>query len=148
MPFAYEFDPTTKTYRTKNTDSSFNYVSTAAFDLRFGLPIAANDVNGARQETDVDNFGRPFQVFGPKTSTGTRSNDNRASSSVTPSSRTWPPASWRRCLRRQRRRTRTSHRPEMSTTGDPLSSRPPITTVAFTDGLQRIIQTKKGHHAR
>jgi RHS repeat-associated protein len=141
--FSYIYDDTTKTYRTTSTDTTLGYVSTAAYDLRFGLTRQIVDLAGARQETDYDEFGRTVQVFGP--------NDFgpggvRTTPSLTFSYSEQPhlatgfveslPAS-----------ATTSHKnlapPEMSRPGDAIPARPPIRTVTHADGLARVIQTKK-----
>ena len=141
--FAYEYDLPTQTYRTKNTDASFQYVSTADYDLRFGLPKALVDLDGARQETDFDDFGRIVQVFGPKdfASSGARTTPSLV---FDYSERPHAAAGFVEALPAS---ATTSHKnivpPEMSRPGDPIPARPPIRTVTFGDGLERIIQTKK-----
>jgi len=139
--FAYEYEPTTRTHRSKTTDNSFGYVSTADYDLRFGQPKAVVDINGAKQHTDHDDFGRLVAVFGPK---DFDSNGVRTTPSVTVDYSEQPhAASFTEVLPAN---ATTSHKnvlpPEMSRPGDAIPSRLPIRTVAFADGLERIIQTK------
>jgi RHS repeat-associated protein len=139
---SYVYDPTTATYRTASNDLSFGYGSTADYDLRFGLPIKVVDIDGAKEETDYDDFGRVTQVFGPK---DFASDGTRTTPSVTFAYSEQPhgppfvealPAS-----------AVTAHKnvapTEMSRPGDAIPTRAPIRTATFIDGLARIIQTKK-----
>ena len=141
--FSYQYDPVAETYRITNSDVSLGYFSTASYDLRFGLPTAVTDIDGSQERTSYDDFGRPTQVFGaldfdangvPTTPSlvfdySEQPHDPSGFVELLPASAT------------------TSHKdvapPEMSRPGDPLPARPGIRTVAFVDGLTRVIQTKK-----
>jgi len=61
---AYAYDPDTATYVTGITDS-FGYASSADYDLRFGQPVRSADVNGNSRVNDYDEFGRLIHVYGP-----------------------------------------------------------------------------------
>jgi RHS repeat-associated protein len=140
---ADEYDPLTHTYRTKTTDSSFGYVSTADYDLRFGTPKIVVDVDGAREETDYDEFGRVVRVFGPKdfSAAGARTSP---SLTMTYSEQPHAPTSFTEVLPAwASTAAKNVAPPEMSRPGDAIPARPPIRSIAFVDGLQRLIQTKK-----
>jgi RHS repeat-associated protein len=142
--FAYEYDVPTKSYRTKNTDASFQYVSTSDYDLRFGLPKSVVDLDGSRQETDFDDFGRIVQVFGPKDFDATTGARTTPSLVFDYSEQPHAAGGFVEALPAS---ATTSHKnvvpSEMSRPGDPIPVRPPIRTVTFADGLARTIQTKK-----
>jgi RHS repeat-associated protein len=141
--FSYNYDPTTQSYRTRVTDLSLGYTSTADYDLRFGQPQVLVDVDGAREETDYDDFGRMVRVFGPKDFDG---NGAR----TTPSLRfeySEQPHTAAGFVEALPASSTTFHKnvapPEMSRPGDPIAARAAIRTVTFSDGLLRAIQTKK-----
>src|SRR5262249_3130901 len=124
------------------TDSSFGYVASADYDFRFGLPTVVVDVDGAREEIDLDDFGRLTQVFGPKDFDGS---GVRTTPSLTFAYSEQPPLAG--ATESLPASAVTAHKniapPEMSRPGDPLLARAPIRTVSFSDGLARVIQTKK-----
>ena len=60
----YTFDSTVHSHIVQIKDS-FGYVSTAKYDLRFGLPTSSTDINGNTTNRFYDDFGRLVQVFGP-----------------------------------------------------------------------------------
>src|SRR5262249_23765022 len=60
----YGYDETVATYRVSTLDA-FGYASTAAWDLRFGTVTETTDINGNKEQFQVDDFGRPIAVFGP-----------------------------------------------------------------------------------
>jgi RHS repeat-associated protein len=142
----YGYDAAAQTHRTSTNDLSFGYVSTASYDLRFGLPTQIVDVDGAKQQTDYDDFGRAVAIFGPNDfdATGARTTPaltfsyseqpHQAPTTSQPFVETLPASAT------------TSHKnvspPEMSRPRDPIPARPAIRGVAFVDGMGRTIQTK------
>lgn len=60
----YEYDPVVGSHITKITDS-FGYVSSAAYNYLYGVPIASTDINGNVLKTSYDNFGRVTGIFSP-----------------------------------------------------------------------------------
>jgi RHS repeat-associated protein len=143
---AYEYDPTARTYRTRTTDLSFGYVSTADYDLRFGTASALVDIDGAREEVDRDDFGRQLRVFGPKDFDGSGARTTPSLTFDYSEQPHAPPSPSQPVAEILPASATTSHKnaapPEMSRPGDPIAERPPIRTVSFVDGLGRVVQTK------
>ena len=60
----FKYDDVVETHVTSVTDS-FGYVSTASYDLRFGLVTSTTEPNGHGIENSYDDFGRLTRVIGP-----------------------------------------------------------------------------------
>jgi RHS repeat-associated protein len=61
---SYQYDPTVASYITQTTDS-FGLTSTSTTDLRFGSPLSQTDANGNTTSYTYDEFGRTTSVTGP-----------------------------------------------------------------------------------
>ncbi|MEV0618191.1 SpvB/TcaC N-terminal domain-containing protein [Nonomuraea sp. NPDC050404] len=117
----FTYDPVTGSYVTSTTDS-FGLRSSSAYDLRFGQPTTQTDLNGQVIRYTHDAVGRIASVTGPhesgqeKTITLEYHSDAAVPYAVT----------------RHLDRAATGHvKPDT------------IDTITFTDGLGRVIQTKK-----
>ncbi|GAA2604996.1 hypothetical protein GCM10010436_02740 [Paractinoplanes durhamensis] len=118
----YAYDPALATYVTSTTDS-FGYTSTASYNLKFGQIETSTDVNGQQSRTLYDRVGRPDTITGPYE---TASNHPTVDIEYHPEAAT-PYAVTRNIDRNADGTIRTNS----------------IDTVVFTDGLGRILQTKK-----
>jgi RHS repeat-associated protein len=118
--FNYLYDATVASHRIQTTDS-FGLTSSAVPDLRFGTQAQITDVNGNRERFTFDEFGRPSQVFGPDDVDGTDPTIEYTYSLPDPTTPAW---------------VRTAHR-DVQHPGDPIAS------VAFVDGMERLIEIKK-----
>jgi RHS repeat-associated protein len=119
----YGYDDTVATYRMSTLDS-FGYASAAVWDLRFGTVTETTDLNGNKEQFQVDDLGRPVAVFGPY-DVGTHAPTIVLQYSLQPGAPNIAPT-W----------ALTRHK-------DVLHPGDPIDTVSFVDGLGRMIQTKK-----
>jgi RHS repeat-associated protein len=67
--FEVTFDSTCATYPVRTQygkiEEGFGYVSTADYDLRFGVATTEKDVNGAELHRTLDGFGRLVAIGGP-----------------------------------------------------------------------------------
>jgi hypothetical protein len=128
---------------------SFGYVSNATDDFRFGGVATSTDENGQLITNNYDNFGRLIHVTGPY--------EQIAKGAPTTIDITYPDtSSHRRQRRRRRHRCRSSRRrqPYRHPAGLLARGRHPATdcpnhieTVLLTDGLKRVLQTKKEAYA-
>ena len=115
----YEYDPVVQTYVTGTTDS-FGYGSMATYNYKYGAVESTTDVNGNLMTYVHDAFGRVASITGPYEQGGTIATirfEYHPEGSV-PWAHTW----------------------HLDTFRDPAD---PIETVLFTDGLKRVLQTKK-----
>src|SRR5262249_4320468 len=130
----YTYDTTVDVYVESVTDS-FSYVSNAAHDFRFGEVKQSIDENGQVITNKYDNFGRLSFVIGPyQQASGPHTIDITYPDPLARSPAT-PALS-----------AKTSH---IDTLLDPqlASGTNHIETVLFTDGLKRVLQTKKEAYA-
>ncbi|HKI99087.1 MAG TPA: SpvB/TcaC N-terminal domain-containing protein, partial [bacterium] len=118
----FDYDPETHSHVTKITDS-FQYVSTASYDLRFGRPETQTDLNGNRIRNAYDAFGRLTGVWGPYEPDG---GPPTLAFTYHPDD----PQPW--ALTRHLQRDA-----DFAVQADTLD------TVLVTDGLKRVLQTKK-----
>ncbi len=119
----YVYDDAVSTYPVSITDS-FGYTSTATHDYRFGKPLSTTDLNGNVVSYAYDAFGRTVSVTGPYEQAGGQPTirfDYHPEAPV--------PYAF------------TAHL-DKDAAGKPKASGT-IDTVLFTDGLKRILQTKK-----
>ncbi|MEV6107918.1 SpvB/TcaC N-terminal domain-containing protein [Streptomyces sp. NPDC051940] len=119
---SYGYDDTTGTY-TVQTRDSFGYVSTSAYDLRFGVPTRVTDVNNQELRTTYDAVGRVTSVTGPH---------DLGAGRPTIAFSYHPQASVPYAVTRHLDRTAAG-----TVRADTID------TVTFTDGLGRVVQTKK-----
>ncbi|MEJ2117630.1 MAG: toxin TcdB middle/N-terminal domain-containing protein, partial [Alphaproteobacteria bacterium] len=61
---SYSYDSAVRTHVTRVQDS-FGYASTASYDLRWGLPVEARDINNQKISTGYDAKGRIIDYTGP-----------------------------------------------------------------------------------
>src|SRR5262249_47227126 len=133
----YVYDATVNTHVTSVADS-FGLVSTVDYDLRFGKPTATADTNGQRITYAYDAFGRADNIVGPyEQGSGQLTIDFDYAQVATPSSDTTGatiplvqvPFAITRHIDKDADRV--------------LKGSGTIDTVLFSDGLKRVIQTKK-----
>ena len=115
----YEYDPFVQTYVTRITDS-FGYSSTAVYNYKYGAVESTVDLNGNKIAYIYDMFGRLTSVTGP---------NEQGGSTPTIQFDYHPDAVVPWALTRH-----------LDTFRNPAD---PIETVLFTDGLKRVLQTKK-----
>ncbi|WP_019143026.1 SpvB/TcaC N-terminal domain-containing protein [Noviherbaspirillum massiliense] len=116
---AYSYDPVVNTHITGIVDS-FGLSSTATYNLKYGKVTSTIDTNGNATETAYDTVGRVVAITGPyQTGTG----DATIRFEYHPDA----PTPW----------ARTRHLDVYRNAADPID------TVLFTDGIKRVIQTKK-----
>ncbi|HET6349831.1 MAG TPA: toxin TcdB middle/N-terminal domain-containing protein, partial [Candidatus Krumholzibacteria bacterium] len=123
LTFAYDTD--THSHVTDIKDS-FGYDSTAEYDLRFGKPSLQTDVNGNRMSNVYDAFGRLSSVRGPYEQDTPRPT---LAFTYNPDA----PVPW----------ALTQH---LERDADFNVKADTIDTILFTDGLKRVLETKKDAH--
>lgn len=64
LTYSYTYDDQVATYITQIADS-YGYVSSAAYDYRFGQQLIATDMNGQQTLIGIDDVGRITSVRGP-----------------------------------------------------------------------------------
>jgi YD repeat-containing protein len=136
---AYTYDATVDVYVESVTDS-FGYVSNSTHDFRFGEVATSTDENGQPITNIYDNFGRLIHVTGPyqQVATGKPTTiDITYPDTLVPPPPATPPAPPLPIPS-----AKTSH---IDTLLDPqlAAGTNHIETVLFTDGLKRVLQTKK-----
>jgi RHS repeat-associated protein len=118
----YEYDPELATHVTATTDS-FGYRSTATYNLKYGKTVSTTDVNGQVVRYDYDAYGRTHMVTGPY---------QTASNHPTIDVEYHPEATVPYAITRN-----------VDVNSDGSIRTDSIDTVTFTDGLKRVVQTKK-----
>ncbi|MDY7085985.1 MAG: SpvB/TcaC N-terminal domain-containing protein [Actinomycetota bacterium] len=118
----YEYDPALATHATAVSDS-YGYRSTTSYNLKYGLPETVTDTNGQQSRTTYDQFGRTDIVTGPYEISA---NHPTIDFEYHPEA-TVPYAVTRNVDRNADGTIRTNS----------------IDTITFTDGLGRVVQTKK-----
>jgi RHS repeat-associated protein len=119
----YDYDTGTKTHVTKVTDTTFGLSSSSTPNLDYGLPATTTDANGKVVTYYYDTYGRLNKVWAPGDPTnGQATIEMTYSQGGAAAATPW---------------AKTQHKDFQSTSGDTID------TVAFADGLGRIIQTKK-----
>ena len=117
----YAYDPAVATHVVETHDS-FGYRSTATYDYRFGKPLSTTDLNGNVISTAYDSFGRTVAIHGPY---------EQGSANATLRFAYFPDAATPYAI--------TEHL-NLDAAGQVKA---PIDTVLFTDGIKRVLQTKK-----
>jgi RHS repeat-associated protein len=117
----YDYDPTVATHVTRITDS-FGYASTATYNFLFGRVETTDDLNNKRMTNVYDTVGRISTITGPY---------EQASGLATITFEYHPEAAIPFA--------RTQH-VDKDAAG---SVKDPIETLLYTDGLKRVLQTKK-----
>ena len=64
LSYNHEYDGDVHTYNIKTTDS-YGYTSAATYDVRFGQPLSATDINGQKTLFTIDNAGRITKITDP-----------------------------------------------------------------------------------
>ncbi|MGF2734656.1 SpvB/TcaC N-terminal domain-containing protein [Marinobacter sp. DUT-1] len=136
----YFYDPDVHTYVERMKDS-FGYVSSADYDRYWGEAKETVSINGQRIITTYDSVGRVKTITGPyeqkenqAVTTGPDEDENRK---VTIRFKYEPQVALGQInLNQTLNRALTQHY-------DPEHPNDPIETVLFTDGLKRVLQTKK-----
>lgn len=118
----YTYDEPTGTHATSIEDS-FGYRSTAAYDLRFGLQTESADINGQKTVSEYDALGRLTAVTGPH---------DHGAGRPTIAFAYHPDAPVPHAVTRHLDRDATGAVKDDT-----------IDTVTFTDGVGRVVQTKK-----
>jgi RHS repeat-associated protein len=122
----YTYDTAVHTYVTSVTDS-FGYKSTAAYDLRFGEQTGSTDINNQTVTTSYDHAGRAVSIVGPYEQGTGRVTIAMQYHPSDPSRPGNPAISW-------------AHTAHIDLNRGPSAT---IDTATFTDGLERVVQTKK-----
>jgi RHS repeat-associated protein len=118
----YAYDARMRLYGAGVTDS-FGYHSAAVPNYRFATTAESTDLNGQKQQSVYDDFGRLVQVFGPN-DIGADEPTITVEYGLQPGAA--PQPAW----------VATRHKDD-TRPGDPL------TTVSFVDGLARVLEVKK-----
>ena len=129
---SYQYDPTLETYPVNVTDST-GYTSTMSYDLRFGKPVTEIDENGQKITTSYDVFGRTVTMIGPFELPGPA---QQRASNYTIAFDYHPDA-----LNGSGNPMPYAHTAHFD--GFRCAGSDPIETILYTDGLKRVIQTKK-----
>ena len=131
LEFEYEYDNVVHTYPVRVENTSLGYFSTAGYDLRFGKPTVTTDINGNEMHYQYDCMGRnthiiaPYEVAAGKPYTIKMEYHPKYFGKVTLAS----------CGNGQNYAV-TCHY-------DPEHPNNPIRTVILSDGLGRMLQTRK-----
>jgi RHS repeat-associated protein len=115
----FTYDPDIQTHIASATDS-FGYSSETQYDLRFGEPSSITDQNGNTITKTFDAFGRPATVVGPYEQT-------TGYATVTYEYHPEATVPW----------ARTQNLDPFRDLADPIE------TIVFTDGMKRVVQSKK-----
>ncbi|BEL05797.1 hypothetical protein Q0Z83_039880 [Actinoplanes sichuanensis] len=118
----YTYDPALTTHVTSVTDS-FGYRSETSHNLKFGRPETSTDTNGHQQRTLYDEYGRADSITGPY---------ETAANHPTVDIEYHPEAAVPYAITRN-----------VDRNADGSIKTNSIDTITFTDGLGRIVQTKK-----
>jgi len=124
----YAYDAAVATYPVSITDS-FGYESTASYDYRFGKPLSTTDLNGNSITYAYDAMGRTTTVVGPYETADKPTIAFEYHPFVDVAEGAAPFISW----------AKTRHF-DKDADGNAKDT---IDTVLFTDGLKRVLQTKK-----
>ncbi|HZE18012.1 MAG TPA: hypothetical protein VE197_21240, partial [Mycobacterium sp.] len=118
----YQYDAALATYPVSVMDDHFHYESTAVYNPYFGKPEKTTDLNGNDISYDYDQFGRTIDIKGPyeQGSDRTTLHFDYHQEAPTPYALT--------------------EHLNLDAAG---TAHDPIDTVLFTDGLKRVLQTKK-----
>ena len=131
LRFSYQYDNVVHTYPVRVDNDSLGFFSTAEYNLRFGKPTKTTDINGNEMQYEYDNLGRTVKIIAPYEQDNNAPytikmeyhpynyNDDGTGNSLTPYSYA--------C---------TYHY-------DCQHQDNPIKTTLITDGLGRLLQTKK-----
>ncbi|MCQ2284519.1 MAG: hypothetical protein MJZ57_06430 [Bacteroidales bacterium] len=65
LEFNYDYDPVVHTYPSRVENLSLGYVSTASYDYRFGKPTMTTDINGNIMQYEYDVLGRTTKIIAP-----------------------------------------------------------------------------------
>ena len=125
----YEYDPLVQTHITEIKDKSYTLNSNAEYNYKYGKPEITTDTNGNITRMTYDKFGRVEKVFGPYEQGDAptiRFEYFHEAADAVP--RQAPYA--------------ISYHLDKDANGQPKPS-DTIDTILFTDGLKRVIQTKK-----
>ncbi|MBW7674128.1 RHS repeat-associated core domain-containing protein [Chryseobacterium chendengshani] len=127
----YEYDTIHNKYVTQTTNA-FYETSTAEYDSRFDLPTKTTDIAGNSIEYSYDGNGRLFKVLGPREANLPPTN-NFGRYTILYDYREVPKTPGSNVILY---RVNTKHYNE----DDPEN---PVETISFSDGLGRMVQTKK-----
>ena len=131
LEFEYEYDNVVHTYPVRVENTSLGYFSTAGYDLRFGKPTVTTDINGNEMRYRYDCLGRNTHIIAPY--------ELAAGKPYTIKMEYHPRFFGRVSL------TSGGNEQNYAVTYhyDPEHSDNPIRTVILTDGLGRMLQTRK-----
>ncbi len=128
----YTYDAIAETYRTNIADS-FGYTSSSSPDFNFGAVASEMDVNGYQTVFTRDEFGRLIVVDAP---TDVGASEHTIAFCYSELGSSSPPAGCPPSSNPVPAFATTAHK-------DILHPGDPIVTATFSDGLDRVIQTKK-----
>ena len=129
--YQYQYDPEVHTYPVRVDNVSLNFFSTAEYDYKFGKPIKTTDINGNDMRYTYDYMGRLLEILAPY----------EAGNGVPYTIRmTYIPKNYDRldifAPDTMQNYACTFHY-------DPANPNNELRTVVVTDGLGRLLQTKK-----
>lgn len=119
LTMEYEFDKTVHSYVTK-VSNSYGYYSETSYDFRFGQVVSSKDLNGHEITYELDEAGRVTKVTGPY--------EKASNAGYSIKFEYHPEAQVPWALTRH---------------FDPAHPNNDLLTSTFTDGLGRVLQTKK-----
>ena len=128
----YHYDNTVHTYPVQVENTSLGYVSTAEYDLRFGKPTKTTDINGNGMWYEYDNIGRTITITAPY---------EQAANAPYTIRMEYHPHNYRMIGVWDNSSNPYSY--ACTYHYDPQHPADPIRTTLITDGLGRLLQTKK-----
>lgn len=137
MLFDYDVNAT-NTYPVRITNDSYNIVSTASYDYKFGKPLCTLDVNGNPMAYQYDSFGRTSKITGPYE----LPEGYTCASAVNDSAFTIK-FSYEPYVDLETPRKLSMAKTEHYNRDANKIALPTIDTWLFTDGVKRVLQTKK-----
>jgi RHS repeat-associated protein len=134
MTLAYIYDDDTHSYPARIDNVSYRIHSTATYDPKWGKPLTTTDTNGNVIAYTYDSFGRTQSVLGPQEQAAGQAYTIRFGYTPYINLDLAPVAS----------RARTEHADrDVASNGQVSYKADPIDTMLFTDGMKRVLQTKK-----
>ncbi len=131
LHYHYHYDPEVHTYPVHITNNSLGFTSTAEYDYKFGKPVRTTDINGNDMRYKYDYMGRLLEILAPYEA------DNGVPYTIR---MTYIPKNYDRLdiftPDNMQNYACTFHY-------DPANPDNELRTVVITDGLGRLLQTKK-----
>ncbi|MBO7492078.1 MAG: hypothetical protein J6T59_06530, partial [Bacteroidales bacterium] len=132
LEYNYFYDNNVHSYPVKVENTPFSFVSTAEYDYRYGKPTKTVDINGNEMWYEYDNLGRTIKITAPY------EQDNNAPYTI---KMEYHPHNYGSMNIEQNGVNPYSY--ACTYHYDLLDQNDPIRTTLITDGLGRLLQTKK-----